>query len=207
SLSRGRESFQLTGGGGLSNIRQTSLSRNARPETSPDDFSVTRGREAIVSPTNVYSTGRGGAGNLHSPSREGSRMRPIPDAAEREVMREYVATHENIPFSGHSGIGNFARSRSRDPNSDARTATSPVRHITTDISHAVHSTGRGGAGNIYRGDGVRADVIDEKERQGVSQERDGFLFSPFDVKEDYIHKLTIKICGTDWRPYSPFTSQ
>ncbi|KAF9475298.1 hypothetical protein BDN70DRAFT_883874 [Pholiota conissans] len=153
-------------------MRQASLSRDARPETGPDDFSVTRGREAIISPTNVYSTGRGGAGNLHSPSRDGSRVRPTPDAAEQEVIRDYVAAHENVPFSsGRGGIGNIARSRSRDPNSDARTATSPVRHTTTHISHTVHSTGRGGAGNIYPGDGISADVIDEQARRGVSQER------------------------------------
>ncbi|KAF9470617.1 hypothetical protein BDN70DRAFT_888930, partial [Pholiota conissans] len=43
-----------------------------------------------------------------------------------------------------------------DPNSDARTATLPVRQTTTHISHAVHSTGWGGAGNIYSGDEMLA---------------------------------------------------
>ncbi|KAF9472317.1 hypothetical protein BDN70DRAFT_818832 [Pholiota conissans] len=147
-------------------------SRDPRPKTCPDDFSVTRGREVIVSPTNVYSTGRGGAGNLHSPLRHGSREHPTPDAAEQEVIREYVAAHDNVPVSffvssPDGGIGNMTRSCSRDPNSDARAATSPVRHTTIHISHAVDSTGRGGAGNIYPGDGMRADVIDEEARRRV----------------------------------------
>ncbi|KAF9471651.1 hypothetical protein BDN70DRAFT_887860 [Pholiota conissans] len=58
-----------------------------------------------------------------------------------------------------------------DPNSDARTATLPVRQTTTHISHAVHSTRWHGAGNIYPGDEMRADVIDEEVQRNVTQER------------------------------------
>jgi hypothetical protein len=66
SLSRGRDAFvsasrhligvlltsptpiqQSTGRGGLGNIRQASLSRDARPDSGPDDFSTTRGREPV----------------------------------------------------------------------------------------------------------------------------------------------------------------
>jgi hypothetical protein len=47
----------------------------------------------------VYSTGRGGAGNLHSPSRDASRVRPAQDKVEQEVIREYAAAHENAPVS------------------------------------------------------------------------------------------------------------
>jgi hypothetical protein len=65
SLSRGRGPFvssflsshwtlvnrflQSTGRGGVGNIRQPSQSADTRPESGPDDFSVTRGREPIVS--------------------------------------------------------------------------------------------------------------------------------------------------------------
>ncbi|KAF8171680.1 hypothetical protein BJ912DRAFT_1082102 [Pholiota molesta] len=174
SLSRGREAFQSTGRGGIGNIRQASVSRDARPDTGPDDFSVTRGREALASPNQVYSTGRGGAGNLHSPSRDASRVRPAQDKVEQEVIREYAAAHENAPFSsGRGGIGNINRSRSRDPalsTTTSRTGVSPGPHGSAHVTHAVHavhSTGRGGAGNIYPGDGVRADVIDEEERKRV----------------------------------------
>lgn len=63
SLSRGRDAFvsasrrligvlltsnpiqQSTGRGGFGNIREASLSRDARPDSGPDDFSTTRGRE------------------------------------------------------------------------------------------------------------------------------------------------------------------
>jgi hypothetical protein len=63
SLSRGRQpvvsfplpstwtlvnGLQSTGRGGSGNIRQPSVSKDARPESGPDDFSGTRGRELNV---------------------------------------------------------------------------------------------------------------------------------------------------------------
>ncbi|KAF9475302.1 hypothetical protein BDN70DRAFT_258515 [Pholiota conissans] len=103
-----------------------------------------------------------------TPSRDGSRVHPMPDAAEQEVICEYVAVHENIPFSsGRGGIGNIAHSHSRDSNSDAHTA---IRHTTTHISHILHPKGRGGAGNNIPEMGC-ADVIDEEARRSVSQKR------------------------------------
>ncbi|KAF8956900.1 hypothetical protein BDZ97DRAFT_1849317 [Flammula alnicola] len=158
STSRGREAFQSTGRGGLGNIRQTSASRDARPDSGPDDFSVTRGREPVPSQHQVYSTGRGGAGNLRSPSRDTSKARP--DSNEQEVIREYVVAHENAPFSsGRGGVGNINRSRSRDPSGS--------------LSSVVHSTGRGGAGNIVSGDGAASAYIDEEERRKHSTSHDG----------------------------------
>jgi hypothetical protein len=56
SLSRGREAFQSSGRGGIGNIRQASLSRDARPGTGPDDFSPTRGREPHVHPGEPVGT-------------------------------------------------------------------------------------------------------------------------------------------------------
>lgn len=54
--------------------------------------------------------------------------------------------------SGRGGIGNIRNT------SDSRSRSRPP---------AVHSTGRGGAGNIYPGDGHIPDVIDEQERRRV----------------------------------------
>ncbi|KAF9549919.1 hypothetical protein CPC08DRAFT_793465 [Agrocybe pediades] len=164
SLSRGREAFQSTGRGGLGNIRQTSKSRDARPNTGPDDFSVTRGREPINA-NQVFSTGRGGAGNLRSPSRGPAAGNPSIDVREEEVIREYVAANEGaIRSSGRGGLGNFSdRSRSRDPASPSAVhSRSRSRDPGTPIRF---STGRGGAGNIQSGDGHIAEIIDEDERR------------------------------------------
>ncbi|PPQ75368.1 hypothetical protein CVT26_015505 [Gymnopilus dilepis] len=150
SPARGRETFS-TGRGGMGNMRQASQSRDARPTTGPDDFSITRGRERIPHPNQVFSTGRGGAGNLRSPSRD---PRPSPDveAAEKEVIREYVASQEGAVHStGRGGIGNMSRSRSRD------------------ASIPRYSTGRGGAGNMISGEGTPIEVIDEEERKQYSR--------------------------------------
>jgi len=156
SQSRGREPFLSTGRGGLGNIRQTSLSRDTRPGVGPDDFSITRGREPVPhqqQQNQVFSTGRGGAGNLRSPSRDpNSTGRVEPDAAEQEVIREYVASHEGaVHSSGRGGLGNITRSRSRDPSA---------------TPNLVYSTGRGGAGNIVHGEGAQhvAENLDEEER-------------------------------------------
>ena len=43
----------------------------------------------------MYSTGRGGVGNLRSPSRDASRPPAVPDIAEQEVLDNYVATHQD----------------------------------------------------------------------------------------------------------------
>ncbi|KAF8157263.1 hypothetical protein B0H34DRAFT_849518 [Crassisporium funariophilum] len=145
SVSRGREAFQSTGRGGIGNIRQTSLSRDARPDSGPDDFSTTRGREPLGSPTQIYSTGRGGAGNIRSPSRDVSRPPNV------DVLEEDVST-------GRGGLGNINRSRSRDPTNNV----------------PVHSTGRGGAGNLLPGDGSAASTIDEDERRKHSTSHDGY---------------------------------
>lgn len=165
SKSRGREGFTSTGRGGIGNIRQASLSRDARPSSGPDDFSATRGREPVSHPAKVFSTGRGGVGNLRSPSRDPANA-PVVDAAEQEVIREYVAAHENTVYSsGRGGIGNINRSRSREPASNIDRSRSRDPH--------VHSSGRGGAGNIHPGDGSVAETIDEDERRNSSTSHDG----------------------------------
>jgi hypothetical protein len=148
SHSRGRDALLSTGRGGIGNIRQSSLSRDTGP--SPEDYSPNRGRETVA----IYSTGRGGAGNLRSPSRDPNRG---PDPVEREVLDNYVTSHDNVPLSsGRGGLGNINRSRSRDPTADRSRSRDPARI----------STGRGGVGNIRPGeDGYDANIADEVERK------------------------------------------
>ncbi|PFH47882.1 hypothetical protein AMATHDRAFT_111368, partial [Amanita thiersii Skay4041] len=175
SLSRGREGYQSSGRGGLGNIRRASASRDARPETIPEDISVSRGREPRIEPTKIYSTGRGGAGNIRSPSRDmpnspKSPKSPIlvcPDEREREIIRTHMA-HS----AGRGGIGNItnakpgSRSRSRDHSmtaSQSRTSHQQQRSLGSPTP-MVLSTGRGGAGNFVPKDAaIVAEVLEEVE--------------------------------------------
>ncbi|PPQ76513.1 hypothetical protein CVT24_010874, partial [Panaeolus cyanescens] len=162
STSRGRDAFQSSGRGGLGNIRQASQSRDARPDSGPDDFSVTRGREPVAqNNAPLYSTGRGGAGNIRSPSRGPNK---IVDIAEETVIRDHIAKQEDaVTSTGRGGLGNLAqRSRSRGPGADGTPGRSRSRG-----PDAVFSTGRGGAGNIRAGDVDKAATIDEEERRKV----------------------------------------
>jgi len=150
STSRGRQPFVSTGRGGVGNIRQPSLSGDARPESGPDNYSLTRGREPFCSPMQIFSTGRGGAGNIRSPSRDD---RKVPNS-EKDVIEEYKRSQEGAPVSsGRGGVGNISRSRTRD------SATIPI----------VPSTVRGGVGNIVAGNGsvAKSDFKDEKHHSTV----------------------------------------
>lgn len=123
SLSRGRTSgFHLSGRGGAGNYRSPSREHEASSGPGPEDFSDTRGRDPIPSsdPNLVTSTGRGGAGNIRSPSREPVRG----DDGSRERS--------------------LARSEQRGRGYDRELIT------TIDNAHdtGVHSTGRGGRGNM-----------------------------------------------------------
>ncbi|KAL4068509.1 hypothetical protein V8B97DRAFT_835269 [Scleroderma yunnanense] len=147
SISRGRDTFQSSGRGGVGNIRRSSQSREPRSfEAGPDDFSPTRGREPAVHPDRVYSVGRGGAGNMRSPSRD-------PATAIRSVHEDAIAEsvyEQRVHSSGRGGAGNITRSRSA--------SRGPA--IT------LHSTGRGGAGNMLQGERPSIDVtLDEEERK------------------------------------------
>ncbi|GLB42549.1 putative protein of unknown function (DUF3602) [Lyophyllum shimeji] len=124
SRSRGREVYQSSGRGGAGNIRQASVSREARPQRGPEDVSISRGREPLPAMTQSFSTGRGGAGNIRSPSRDqfdgmvySAPQAPIERTmtiAEEEFIREHVAASQDIPFSsGRGGAGNIQHTRSR----------------------------------------------------------------------------------------------
>lgn len=82
----------------MGNIRQSSLSRDGRPDSGPDDFSPTRGREPHVRQVDqvLYSTGRGGAGNIRSPSRDVSKVDPT-ELSDKNFVKEHLAIDENAP--------------------------------------------------------------------------------------------------------------
>ncbi|KAF5323758.1 hypothetical protein D9619_012853 [Psilocybe cf. subviscida] len=191
SVSRGREAYS-TGRGGAGNIRQQSFKSpspasptgnpNARTGLGPDDFSVTRGREPAafgrargVSPgsNGVYSTGRGGAGNLRSPSREAGRAALNAGVAQDEqVIRDYVEKqiHDGVSYStGRGGAGNItSRDRSKSQPRDAPLTTARAPHAAYNSQPQIFSTGRGGAGNIVQGDVAAAELLDGEERRRVA---------------------------------------
>jgi hypothetical protein len=129
-------------------MTSSSTSRD-RPVGGPDDFSSTRGREPAIAPTpDIRSTGRGGAGNIGSPSRD----RDVRTASEQEFIRAHDARElEAVHSTGRGGIGNISGSHSRERGG---APLSPTRGGNGDQGQGqgqVHSSGRGGAGNIVPG--------------------------------------------------------
>lgn len=142
SRSRGRE-FQSTGRGGAGNfVRSESVSRT-REETVGQE----RGRE-ILPANRLTHSGRGGAGNIRSPSRD-----PEADiyalSREHEIIEDHRRNEEGqIHSTGRGGYGNMDRSRSR----------------SREPSKTLHSSGRGGFGNITAGDGHGLENLEEEGR-------------------------------------------
>ncbi|KAG6840449.1 hypothetical protein C0991_006625 [Blastosporella zonata] len=171
SLSRGREVYQSSGRGGAGNIRQASVSREARPVDGPDDFSIVRGREPVSAALSTFSTGRGGAGNIRSPShgpKFGAGADDNQSLTDSEVIRAHVAASAEVPrSSGRGGAGNISssRSRSRGPAALASPSTSTPPHTPA----GVRSTGRGGAGNISVGADI--DIHDIQEHDEDEEKR------------------------------------
>ncbi|KAF9240396.1 hypothetical protein BU15DRAFT_45789 [Melanogaster broomeanus] len=156
--------------------------------------SLSRGREAIVS-----SCGRGGVGNIRIAS-QSRDARPIdgPDDFSLTRGREPAINPEKVISVGRGGAGNI-RSPSRDAFKD-RSQTRPIgknaiaeaefeakllrEHAETTTVHSsgrggignitgsrsrsrgpvVHSSGRGGVGNIQHGDSAKSDLLDQEER-------------------------------------------
>jgi len=92
-----------SGRGGVGNIRRTSASRDARPDSGPDDFSSPRGREprpvlpTDASGTHAFSTGRGGAGNMRSPSRDArTGAGSAVSAVEDQLIRSHLAAEQDV---------------------------------------------------------------------------------------------------------------
>ncbi|KAG2143529.1 uncharacterized protein EDB93DRAFT_1088117 [Suillus bovinus] len=157
SVSRGRDSFQSSGRGGMGNIRRSSISSDPRPVDSSDESGSIRGREQAVHPDRMVSVGRGGAGNMRSSSQEVGRDHPqtvnilnehaAVQAGYEQQIKKHHAEANPIHSSGRGGLGNISGSRSR--------SRGPI----------VHSTGRGGAGNIQYGAATTVDNMDEEERR------------------------------------------
>jgi len=133
SNSRGRE-LASTGRGGAGNIVRdsTSVDRTLNGDE--------RGRNVEPKVDSITHAGRGGQGNVRSPSRD-----PIKEADERayeqEIIRKSREAREGAATYGRGGGGNVSRSRSRDP----------ATIITQDRSRSRepgYGSGRGGAGNI-----------------------------------------------------------
>jgi hypothetical protein len=120
----------------------------------------------------VTHSGRGGAGNIRSPSRNRSDI--IAEEHEHALQDRLVAESRgrqaDAPFSvGRGGAGNIrdksqSRSRSavRNVNGEReRASPSPAAH-----GHEFHSSGRGGWGNISEAH-ERDSVDEEKVRNGT----------------------------------------
>ncbi|KAF8604685.1 hypothetical protein BDV93DRAFT_95267 [Ceratobasidium sp. AG-I] len=106
------------------------------------DRSRSRGRE-------LQSTGRGGAGNF---VRSESISRPRDDGSPGQERGREILPSNKVTHTGRGGAGNI-RSPSRDPEADVRTL-SREREIVEGHRQAeenqIHSTGRGGYGNMDR---------------------------------------------------------
>jgi len=108
----------------------------------------------------ALSTGRGGAGNIRSTSRDGPEHSQTSSLLsdhgnstseyEREVLQRYADAREEVHVTGRGGLGNISTSRSRSRSKGP----------------GLHSSGRGGAGNILHGygDPEVAEILDDKER-------------------------------------------
>ncbi|KAI0088774.1 hypothetical protein BDY19DRAFT_993611 [Irpex rosettiformis] len=120
SVSRGRDAFQKsTGRGGAGNI---AVSPSTGPRSDPESFSPVRGREVDSTHEKIKSVGRGGVGNIRSRSRSRAAAQ-IPEG--------------------------FPQTQSLVSDYQANTAAYE-RQVIEDATKAkiVHSSGRGGAGNI-----------------------------------------------------------
>ncbi|KAG9051292.1 hypothetical protein FS837_009558 [Tulasnella sp. UAMH 9824] len=167
SVSRGRE-FASAGRGGAGNmVRSESQSRAQVTRTEDGDE---RGRDVAPRDENrITHAGRGGQGNVRSPSRD-----PAKDAAERafedEVLRKNRDSRESWGVSyGRGGTGNIEKSRSRSREPGTSSGRGGLGNIIDHVLHpgrdlekldeeeraaaegkpqAVYSHGRGGVGNL-----------------------------------------------------------
>jgi len=104
SVSRGRETLTSVGRGGAGNFqRSESVSRERVVHGFPGEE---RGRELPLDhPLRLTHSGRGGAGNIRSPSRDPSKI-------EREIEQDLNVVHEHngspsLRSTGRGGAGNM----------------------------------------------------------------------------------------------------
>jgi len=110
----------------------------------------------------VIHSGRGGAGNIRSPSRNPSE-RIAEERAEEDLQDRLIAESRgrqtDANFStGRGGAGNISRSKSR--------SRSAVRGPSTpQATGTVHASGRGGFGNIEE----TRESMDEEKREAMAK--------------------------------------
>ncbi|KAL7419372.1 hypothetical protein Q5752_006210 [Cryptotrichosporon argae] len=187
---RGRAPIVSTGRGGAGNLVR-SPSRGVDASPTPG---VERGRElypvasagagAGAHPTHA---GRGGAGNIRSPSRDARERRADADeeALQAALIAERRGRQTDAPFSsGRGGAGNISTSesrsrsrsavRGRDGDRDGSRERSRTRdssrtrsllHPVASRGQATIASGRGGYGNIIEEKGSHEDL------QRIAQEQ------------------------------------
>ncbi|KAI0298403.1 hypothetical protein B0F90DRAFT_717163 [Multifurca ochricompacta] len=163
SLSRGRGLQQSTGRGGVGNIRSPSIDRSS---TGPDDYSDTRGRDPIPSRdlNEVISTGRGGAGNIRSPSRDASY--PKNGSVDLSPVRSENRGRgydQDVISAIDSAYDTGVHSSGRGGLGNITRQDSRSRSRSRE---PIHSSGRGGSGNMHLGELTEKDIleVDETER-------------------------------------------
>ncbi|KZT66530.1 hypothetical protein DAEQUDRAFT_446799 [Daedalea quercina L-15889] len=199
SVSRGRE-FYSSGRGGVGNIRRASKEDLSRVPPSPaspttpsehgDEIFITRGREPpAVKPDSAKSTGRGGAGNIRSTSiaraanhlasdgRHSFTAALVSDQAEAEaeyermvvVTRQEAAKNSRRTY-GRGGAGNAAGANSKSPKTSKSRSGSRFRPRSRSLG-PLHSSGRGGAGNLYPGSVEDAELIGDLDNAETQHAR------------------------------------
>ncbi|ORX33996.1 hypothetical protein BD324DRAFT_189002 [Kockovaella imperatae] len=177
---RGRQPLVSTGRGGAGNLLR-SPSRGVDPEVRVGDE---RGREVRrdMSVERVIHSGRGGAGNIRSPSRD-TRDRGTEDREDalqaRLIAEERGRAHGGIS-TGRGGVGNIAgrdKSRSRSAVRDVADTDSTTPGRKGGASE-VHASGRGGWGNINE----ERDSLDE-EKLAAQEKHDAEIRSKHQADE------------------------
>ncbi|KAH7098494.1 hypothetical protein BKA62DRAFT_712961 [Auriculariales sp. MPI-PUGE-AT-0066] len=158
---RGRERDTLVslGRGGSGNMvreadaqagRSPSASRGRpRPSDGPDDFSLTEGREVDGGRHGIVThSGRGGAGNIRSPSRDVQTERASLDADHERVIKAIREDDRagRAVSTGRGGSGNIARSKSRDVQAQFGGAAAAATTVPATGGSSA-GFGRGGFGN------------------------------------------------------------
>ncbi|KAI0055366.1 hypothetical protein BV25DRAFT_1833215 [Artomyces pyxidatus] len=153
---------------------------------SSKDRSTSRGRD-------LHSTGRGGAGNIRSASRD--PVGPGPEDVSDTRGREPVSARDPtlLQSTGRGGAGNI-RSPSRGAKSPERPEHEYDRELIATIDQAndtgVHSSGRGGLGNITKSPSPHpaAGGVEEEERAAHPHKEHGIGALFHHHKEHKEHK-------------------
>ncbi|KAH9053575.1 hypothetical protein EDB87DRAFT_1650983 [Lactarius vividus] len=169
SLSRGRVGLQQSSGrGGAGNIRTPSV--DVTRSSGPDDFSDTRGRDLV--PTryldDLTSTGRGGAGNIRSPSRDVSRPESINSGSSPARSEHRGRGYDRDLISAIDTANDTGvHSSGRGGLGNITHPDSKSRSRSRDL---VHSSGRGGIGNLYIGDPVEKGILEVEEHERAAHQ-------------------------------------